>query len=130
MDTLGMSVHCSEVVPSSEVQYESKKRLQYRSMQYRFVQQKCARNRSATLPNDVTDRSHTVPFRFVSFRTARSRNAAFFRRRKTASLERLSLPSYVFHALGYEESLAKPFLKVGVAPLVLWLARPTISALL
>ena len=121
--------------PQLRIQYESKKRFQYRSMQYRFVQQKCAQNRSATLPNDVTDRSHTVPFRFVSYRSAEyiaESKCRSFRRRKTASLERLSLPSHVFHALGsllaMKKSLAKPFLTVGVAPLALWLARPTISA--
>ena len=107
----------------SQLQYESKKRFQYHSMQYRFVQQKCARNRSATLPNDVTDRSHTVPFRFVSYRSAESKCRSF-RRRKTASLERLSLHSYVFHALGYEEKPREAFLDSGRSP-ALAMASPS-----
>ena len=80
-------------------------------------------------------RYRSVSFCFVSYRSAEYRaesKCRSFRRRKTASLERLSLPSHVFHALdcllAMKKSLAKPFLKMGVAPLVLWLARLTISA--
>ena len=41
---------------------------------------------------------------------------SLFRRRKTSSLERLSLHSYVFHALGYEEKPHEAFLESGRSP--------------
>ena len=67
----------------------------------------------------TSDRSHTVPFRFVSYRSAEYRaksKCRSFRRRKTASLEHLSLPSHVFHALSYEEKPREAVLENGCSP--------------
>ena len=67
----------------------------------------------------TTSQTVRILFRFVSNHSAKYRaesKCRSFRRRKTASLERLSLPSHVFHTLGYEEKPRKAFLESGRSP--------------